>query len=451
MTEAHELIPSAKRLIKSLRDIGYDFSTAVADLVDNSIEAGATRIDILVEFDGDKSFVRISDNGKGMTVDELKEAMRYGSERAYNKEDLGKFGLGLKTASMSQCQCFYVASRTMEEINFIPAFCWDLAHIEKTNKWEIIEPKEKQILSLLRDPLNEHKGTVVLWQRVDRMLGFKHPYGEPARKKLISMCRELEGYLAMVFHKFLAHETSREPLEIYLNFNKIEPWDPFARNESETKELTHHKVKLIHEGARGKILLQPYILPTKEEFSSPDSFRHASGPKNWNQQQGFYIYRANRMIQSGGWCGIRTRDEHTKLSRIELNFSPVFDNAFKINVAKMSVQLPVQIKEDIEKVIMPAVRLAREHYDGKKKLSSKPSVQSKCTTQAPETDKKESGSNPDKSESSKSFGTSYGIEPPKFLFEEMEEKAIEVATETEKPIIKQVFQRLRKSLFGERL
>ena len=122
MVNVQEVIPSAKRLIKSLRDIGYDFSTAVADLVDNSIEAGATRIDILVEFDGDNSFVRISDNGKGMTVDELKEAMRYGSERTYNEEDLGKFGLGLKTASMSQCQCFHVASRTMEEINFIPAF-----------------------------------------------------------------------------------------------------------------------------------------------------------------------------------------------------------------------------------------------------------------------------------------------------------------------------------------
>jgi len=268
MVKAQEVIPSAKRLIKSLRDIGYDFSTAVADLVDNSIEAGATRIDILVEFEGDNSYVRISDNGKGMTIDELKEAMRYGSERSYNEEDLGKFGLGLKTASMSQCQCFYIASRVMEEINFIPAFCWDLAHIEKTNKWEIIEPKDKEVLTILRQPLEEHTGTVVLWKKLDRILGFKHPYGESARKKLISMCRELEGYLAMVFHKFLANETDRKPLEIYLNFNKVNPWDPFARNEPVTKELAHHQIKLIHEGTKGKILLQPYILPTKEEFLS---------------------------------------------------------------------------------------------------------------------------------------------------------------------------------------
>ena len=442
MVNVQEVIPSAKRLIKSLRDIGYDFSTAVADLVDNSIEAGATRIDILVEFDGDNSFVRISDNGKGMTVEELKEAMRYGSERTYNDEDLGKFGLGLKTASMSQCQCFHVASRTMEEINFIPAFCWDLAHIEKTNKWEIIEPKSKEILTLLREPLNEHKGTVVLWQKVDRMLGFKHPYGEPARKKLISMCRELEGYLAMVFHKFLAHETSKEPLEIYLNFNKIEPWDPFARDEPGTKELSPLNVKLSHEGVKGKILLKPYILPTKDEFSSQDKFKRASGPANWNQQQGFYIYRADRMIQSGGWCGIRTRDEHTKLSRIELSFSPMFDNAFKINVAKMSVQLPIQIKDTIDQAIGAAVRLAREHYDGKKKSSSNSSAQPKYSPSPQDIN----ASN--KSTSSGFSGAPYGLETPRFTFDEIEQKAIDIATETEKPIITNIFQRLRKSLFG---
>ncbi|GAG35420.1 unnamed protein product, partial [marine sediment metagenome] len=232
MEEIHEIIPSAKRLIKSLRDIGYDFSTAVADLIDNSIEAGASRVDIMVEFDGDDSFVRIADNGRGMSNDELKEAMRYGSERIYNEDDLGKFGLGLKTASMSQCQSFSIASRNTKEIKKIASFCWDLSHIEKTNKWEILAPKKKEIITLLHDPLSEHTGTVVLWERLDRILGFKHPYGEPARKKLISICRELEDYLAMVFHKFLANENSKQQLDIYLNWNKIKPWDPFARTES---------------------------------------------------------------------------------------------------------------------------------------------------------------------------------------------------------------------------
>lgn len=202
---AEEVIPSARRLIKSLRDIGYDFCTAVADLIDNSIEAGTSRVDVLVEYDGDNSYVRISDDGKGMSEEQLKEAMRYGSERTYKEEDLGKFGLGLKTASMSQCQLFSVASRTWPELKIIYSYCWDMGHIEKTNRWEILPPR-KEIKTLLYDPLEDHPGTVVLWEQLDRFLGYKHTYGDPARKKLISTCRELEDYLAMVFHKFLAGE-----------------------------------------------------------------------------------------------------------------------------------------------------------------------------------------------------------------------------------------------------
>jgi signal transduction histidine kinase len=108
---AIEVIPSARRLIRSLRDMGYDFAQAVADIVDNSVEARATVVAIDVEFDGDDSWVRIRDNGKGMKPDELREAMRYGAERVYDTDDLGKFGLGLKTASMSQCECLTISTR----------------------------------------------------------------------------------------------------------------------------------------------------------------------------------------------------------------------------------------------------------------------------------------------------------------------------------------------------
>lgn len=99
MSATDEVIPSARRLVRSLRDMGYDFTTAVADLVDNSLEAEATVVTIDVEFEGDESWVRIIDNGHGMTEEELVEAMRYGSDREYDDQSLGKFGLGLKTAS----------------------------------------------------------------------------------------------------------------------------------------------------------------------------------------------------------------------------------------------------------------------------------------------------------------------------------------------------------------
>lgn len=425
MEKTYEIIPSAKRLIKSLRDIGYDFSTAVADLVDNSIEAGASRVDIVVEFYGNNSYVRISDNGKGMSNDNLKEAMRYGSERDYLEEDLGKFGLGLKTSSMSQCQRFSVASRINKtDFKKIAFFSWDLSHIEKTNKWEILRPDEEDVIGLLSSPISDHAGTVVLWERLDRIIGFKNPHGEAARNKLIAMCRELETYLSMVFHKFLAKEVVGKSLDIYLNNNKIRSWDPFGRNEPKTRMLSPIKIKLVHDGPINKIFLQPYILPTKDEFSSPEAFKHLSGPSNWNQQQGFYIYRSNRMIQSGGWCGLRTSDEHTKLVRIELNFSPALDDLFKINVTKMRVQLPIQIREKIEQAIKPLVLLARERYDHERKKLSK-------------------------SSGNKSTPIKQNIRHKLFTLDEIEQRAKELATEPEKKIISNIFFRLRKKLIGE--
>src|SRR5262245_30707594 len=137
-----EVIPSAARLVESLRGIGYDPAQAVADVVDNSIEAGASIVSIDIEFEGGDSWIRIADNGKGMKPHELREAMRYGAERDYESNDLGKFGLGLKTASMSQCQHLSVSSRWNEDRADVSAYAWSLAHLKKTNRWEIL-PVEK--------------------------------------------------------------------------------------------------------------------------------------------------------------------------------------------------------------------------------------------------------------------------------------------------------------------
>lgn len=362
-TNGHEVIPSAKRLIRSLRDMGYDFSTAVADIVDNSIEAGSTNVFINIEFNGDNSWVRIADNGIGMGVEQLQEAMRYGSERDYdNEKDLGKFGLGLKTASMSQCQRMIVASRCDQNQKAIHAYCWDMNHVDLTNKWEILKVPKKELKSILNHYLDDSTGTVVFWQRLDRILGYKHPYGDFAKKRLLGMCRDLEEHLSMVFHRFLAGEVPGKRLKIMLNGNNVEPWDPFARQEIKTLILDPIPLHLEHEGKTGIVTLEPYVLPPKDDFSSTDSFNLASGPKKWNRQQGFYIYRANRLIQSGGWCGLKTIDEHLKLARIAINFSPHLDEAFKINVSKMNVQLPVQIREQMENATRPVAKLAQDTY-----------------------------------------------------------------------------------------
>jgi hypothetical protein len=419
--------------------MGYDFAAAVADLVDNSIEAGASLVAIDVEFDGDDSWVRIADDGKGMTPDELREAMRYGAERDYDEEDLGKFGLGLKTASMSQCKRLSVASRSSRGRADITAYCWDLDHIERTNRWEIIPLEKTGVGPAVRTPLKDNTGTVVLWQQLDRILGYKHPYGESARRRISQMCRELEDHLGMVFHRFLKGEVRDKKLRVMLNGNEVQAWDPFCRAERATKKLEKMRIPVEHEGVKGQLILEPFVLPHQDDFATPEAFRRASGPANWNQQQGFYIYRAGRMIQSGGWCRLRTPDEHTKLARVGLSFSPALDEAFKINVAKMRVQLPASVRDEIARVIGPVVKLARESYD--RKPRSKPGPRGKVSeeTRVPSGSGNRPGASP---------GAGDGPDRRLLTLDQVADLLREVATDAEQPVVESIIRRLRKVLRG---
>lgn len=364
-----EVIPSARRLVKSLRDVGYEFVTAVADLIDNCIEAKAKTVWVDLVWEGENSYISIADNGEGMHLATLKEAMRFGSEREYESEDLGKFGLGLKTASLSQCLRFTVATRSNPSRADINAYCWDVDHVSETNRWEIMPVRAAELHEGVRQHLKDTAGTVVIWERLDRILGYKRPDGESARKQFNAMCRELEDHIAMVFHRFLAGEVRGKRLAIYVNGNKVMPWDPFARKEENTKPLEVKTFK--HDGSSGKgdIIIEPFVLPHQSRFSSQDAFNRASGPEKWNKQQGFYIYRADRMIQSGGWCGLRALDEHRKLARIAISFQPKLDDEFKINVAKMRVSLPSAMRDIIAKAIGPAVALAEDEYRQRERKS----------------------------------------------------------------------------------
>jgi hypothetical protein len=361
-TNAVEVIPGAWRLIKSLRDMGYEFTTAIADIVDNSIAARSTVVRISVVWNGEHSYVLVADNGDGMAPVDLREAMRYGAGRDYETEDLGKFGLGLKTASMSQCTKLTVATRQNERRVDIASYCWDLEHVSSTNRWEILPVASQNLPAKARQHLKETTGTVVVWERLDRILNYKVRDGAFAHKHLMAMCRELEQHLAMVFHRFLAGEVRGKKLSIYINDTKVLPWDPFARSETKTEKLDSVAIRVDGSTAKTDIIIEPFVLPPQSEFSSTEAHTRTSGPNKWNRQQGFYIYRADRMIQSGGWSGIRTFDEHLKLARVALYFSPRLDDEFKINVAKMRVAIPASIRDDVAKAISPVMRIANARY-----------------------------------------------------------------------------------------
>ena len=451
-TKKHIVIPDARRLVKSLRDLGYDFNSAVADLVDNSIEGFATRVDIEVAFEQENSWVRVSDDGRGMSEKELREAMRYGAQRQYRNDELGKFGLGMKTSSLSQCQRLSIASRKNPHEHEIAAYCWDLKHIEHVNRWEILPLENKQLRSAIFKPLEKKAGTVVLWQNLDRVLNFKHPDGWVAQKRFAKMTRELEEHLAMVFHRFLEGEAGCRKLEISINGNNVQSWDPFARNEAKTKVLSPVHIPLEHEGFRGEVLLEPFILPPQGEFSSAEAFKRASGPANWNQQQGFYIYWARRLIQSGGWCRLRTSDEHTKLARIALSFPPSLDEAFGVNVAKMRVQLPSQIRDSIDQAIQPLTKLGRQVYDGKlagsyiKDSSAKQGVAEIKMIPTPDITAHPLSVGEC---APRSAVIGNDLQSRQFTISEIQKLLESLADNNERPIIERIFKRLLDSLGGK--
>jgi hypothetical protein len=361
--------PSAARLTDSLRDIGYDFSSAIADLVDNSITAEATEVNVLIEFDGAASRVYISDNGLGMTLNGLTEAMRFGSRRKYGRGDLGRYGLGLKTASLSQGRCLTVVTRTSAGRRVIQTRQLDLDIVAEFDDWLIIEPDRTDVIERARNLLEDAPGTAVIWEKLDRVVPAKNSAGGWARRRLETLQQKTAEHLSMVFHKFLSGEVGKERLVITVNDEKLAPWDPFARSEPTTQELLPQVFEIEHGESAGQVTLRRFVLPGRDQFSSPAEFERMSGPLKWNRQQGLYTYRAGRLVQWGGWAGIRSIDEHTKLARASVEFDTDLDEAFNINVAKMRVALPSQLRHMIERPINEICALADEMYRKSSKSS----------------------------------------------------------------------------------
>lgn len=353
--------PSAARLTESLRDIGYDFPSAVADIVDNSVMAEAKHVDVSIEFAGEDSCVVISDDGVGMTTNGVVEALRYGSRRLYRRSDLGRYGLGLKTASMSQCRSVSVLSCRPTSPRNVNTGTLDLDRIAELDEWVIFEPENRPVIERSKERLRGEPGTVVIWQKLDRVLPEKRPDGGWARRRLDSLAAKTADHLGIVFHRYLEGSVGRG-LVITVNGEKVHPWNPFAPSEPTTNELTLQRYELAVGEASGAVTLRRFVLPARDEFSSAEEFERYSGPLNWNRQQGIYIYRAGRLVQWGGWNGIRGIDEHTKLARASLEFDTDLDSVFNINVAKMRVTLPPQVRNMMDKPINELCAYADDRY-----------------------------------------------------------------------------------------
>ncbi|MDT0636246.1 ATP-binding protein, partial [Spectribacter hydrogenooxidans] len=233
-----ESIPDPGRTMEGLRDTGYNFETAVADLLDNSIAAEASKIDISVIRDF-RGYIRLSiaDDGCGMDHDGLVQAMQYGSPERPDPASLGKFGLGLKTASTAFCRRLSLLSRRSSDVCTLMA-TWDLDHVIEQKKWllQMSDEPDKEGLRHLDEVAPGASGTVVLWTKVDRLTrdDYQNPTGSPARRALEKRCNELKEHIAMTYQRFLDNSDNRaRNIEIKLNGQTVEPWDPFQIGLSE--------------------------------------------------------------------------------------------------------------------------------------------------------------------------------------------------------------------------
>lgn len=347
--------PHAAALIEGLRDIGYSLETAISDVIDNSITAEAHRIEIATETYSDEPYIAIVDDGEGMTEDELVAAMRPGSKNplaARDEPDLGRFGLGLKSASFSQCRRLTVVSRRSGQTC---AAIWDLDDVAERNEWAVQLPDHFDLIPGI-DKLGQ-KGTLVLWQKLDRLIG-GYSHNAAKRAEIINQrIAETERHLRLVFHRFM--EDSK-PLRLLLNGRLLRPLDPFARKNPATIVDPEETLTLI----RGDVEIQSFTLPHHKQMSKTD-WEDIGGPEGHLKSQGFYLYRGRRLILHGTWFGLCRQSELTKLSRVRIDIPNSMDADWKIDVKKSSAQLPPIVRERLKKVIERLLAGSKRTYSKK--------------------------------------------------------------------------------------
>ncbi|RII32953.1 ATP-binding protein [Clostridium chromiireducens] len=355
----YESIPSAKMLLASLRSVGYTDETAIADIIDNSIAANANKI--CIWFDWDRKQILIADDGDGMSSEELIKAMQIGSSdpnETRNINDLGRFGMGMKTASFSLGKRLLVISKN--DGNYCNAV-WDLNYIEHNDKWNILikdETEIEEILNYKKEKIQFQSwdcGTIIIIRDLDRMIDFDNL--EKSKGKFYQMISKVKKHISMIFHRFIEEDN----LEIYVNGNLINAWNPFIIDNVATQELSME----IYEDEKNTVTIQPYVLPHKTKFEDENTFNRAGGIKGWLNHQGFYVYRNRRLLVYGTWFGKLKKEPAYNLARIKLDMLSESDFNWNIDIKKSKAVPPVVIEELVMQVALLTTQSSAKVYNSR--------------------------------------------------------------------------------------
>jgi hypothetical protein len=331
--------PRASLLIESMRDIGYTLETALADVIDNAIAAGAKHIKLMADTASSEPAFAIIDDGSGMDNETLLQAMRLGSKSPLDdrdESDLGRFGLGLKTASFSQCRRLTILTRCDGKTS---CACWDLDYVVKTDQWNIQLPSNLDRLPFIEE-LGQ-SGTVVLWQNLDRLT---EP-NDGSQQYMIRRLNEATAHLELVFHRFLAGVGNRK-VTISLNNHCLVPFDPFHSRHPATHAGAIEKIRLNGR----EVVIQPFTLPHHQKVT-PAEWERYGGREGYVKNQGFYLYRAGRLIIHGTWFGLSRQMELTKLARVRIDMPNGLDAEWKIDVKKAHAHPPRIVRERLRALL----------------------------------------------------------------------------------------------------
>lgn len=355
--ETLEIAPTAAALLKSLRGLGYTPETALADLIDNSIAAGAKSIALSIDWNDGDPRIAVRDDGRGMSLDQLKDAMRFGGDGpdvARDPEDLGRFGLGLKTAALSQCRRMTVVSA---QGGARSCLSWDIAVVTREKKWTVLVDADLPPFEHVSAPQAGETGTMVVLESMDELGGLHGLDSEQFYARLA----DIRAHFAMVFHRFLSGDARR--IRISINGRDVQPWDPMLRTHSATRLLGSGQ---IGAGAQA-IRVTSYVLPHRDRFANDTEFQMAGGPGGWAERQGFYVYRGNRLVVAGSWLGLGerrewTKDESSRLARIAIDLPTACDPAWRIDVIKARARPPAALRSRLLKVGLECRERAREVF-----------------------------------------------------------------------------------------
>ena len=336
-----ETPPDAASIMESTRAIGYSLPTAIADIIDNSVAAQASRVEIF--YSPTEEYVAILDDGCGMNPDELNLAMKYGGISPLDKrteKDLGRFGLGMKTASLSQCEVLTVVSKKAGEVS---GRRWDLNEIRRLKFWALLELSPKEIKSVPKVELlnNFPSGTLVVWQELDRMF-----QGNENINLFPEKMNEVREHLSLVFHRYLAGEEGLRKLSIAVNNLPIEPGDPFLKCRN-TQAMADDAINI---GGYPPIKFVAYMLPHTSKLKTADK-KSLGITADLQKNQGFYVYRNKRLIVWGTWFKRAKKEILSQLARIQIDIPPAFDSLWVLDIKKSVAVPPAIVSRSLDRLI----------------------------------------------------------------------------------------------------